>query len=210
METREKAKFLKEVGGGVIVDFQGNNIVQVKDSDGYHIPTDVNDVVVEGRDNYAPISKATIKQTKTGQQPQMPLLPCSCKKIYDTLFDFPIYFHIIQINIFFDEKASIYPLIENSQPMRILFNTGQLNDNSYKDSTINLCGGKVYSYHPKILSYDRPVSRSVIVDLHANELLDATNGLFLTDILIYRNKTYLHQGVSFHEYGYGAIQVNIQ
>lgn len=311
MKIGDKVRFLSEVGGGIIAGFQGKNIVLVEDSDGFQIPTAVNDVVVVGQDNYASINKVTTKQKKSGQQPKSPILSCNRNKIHDNLFESPIRFHskpqeqengdslslslafvpidiqeitntrfetflindsnyyinytylsaeghvwrikkcgfiepntkmyieefghedlngmkhlaiqgivfkrdktfilkdpinlqlhldtvkfyklhVFQDNIFFEQKALIYPLIEDDQPMRnLLINTEEVKD-SFKVSTINLNKSKAYSCHTKIdlSSDDRLGNRPIIVDLHASKLLTTTKGLSSTDILKYQMEVF--------------------
>ncbi len=68
MKIGDKVRFLSETGGGVVAGFQGKNIVLVEDSDGFQIPTPVNDVVVIDSDDY---SIAKVAQASLGrQQPQ--------------------------------------------------------------------------------------------------------------------------------------------
>ena len=52
MKIGDKVRFLSETGGGVVVGFQGKNIVLVEDEDGFQIPVRVNDVVVIDSDDY--------------------------------------------------------------------------------------------------------------------------------------------------------------
>lgn len=57
MKIGDRVKFLSDVGGGTVAGFQGKDIVLVEDEDGFQIPTDIRDVVVESAaDNYS-ISK---------------------------------------------------------------------------------------------------------------------------------------------------------
>ncbi len=53
MKIGDKVRFLSETGGGVVAGFQGKDIVLVEDSDGFQIPTPVNDVVVIDNDDYS-------------------------------------------------------------------------------------------------------------------------------------------------------------
>lgn len=46
MKVGDKVRFLNDVGGGVIVGFQNNDIVIVRDEDGFDMPTLVREVVV--------------------------------------------------------------------------------------------------------------------------------------------------------------------
>ena len=52
MKLGDKVRFLSDTGGGIVAGFQGKNIVLVEDSDGFQIPTPVNEVVVVDGDNY--------------------------------------------------------------------------------------------------------------------------------------------------------------
>lgn len=53
MRIGDKVRFLSETGGGTVAGFQGKDIVLVEDSDGFQIPTPVNDVVVIDNDDYS-------------------------------------------------------------------------------------------------------------------------------------------------------------
>ena len=46
MKKGDKVRFLSETGGGIVVGFQGKNIVLVQDADGFEIPMSINEVVV--------------------------------------------------------------------------------------------------------------------------------------------------------------------
>lgn len=52
MKIGDKVRFLSDTGGGTVAGFQGKNIVLVEDTDGFQIPTPVNEVVVVDEDNY--------------------------------------------------------------------------------------------------------------------------------------------------------------
>lgn len=52
MKIGDKVRFLSDTGGGKVAGFQGKNIVLVEDSDGFQIPTPINEVVVVEEDNY--------------------------------------------------------------------------------------------------------------------------------------------------------------
>lgn len=53
MKIGDKVRFLSETGGGTIVGFQNGNIALVEDSDGFQIPTQVQDLVVVNDDKQA-------------------------------------------------------------------------------------------------------------------------------------------------------------
>ena len=46
MEIGDKVRFLNDVGGGIIVGFEGNNLVIVKDDTGFDVPVLRNELVV--------------------------------------------------------------------------------------------------------------------------------------------------------------------
>lgn len=52
MKIGDKVRFLSEVGGGVIVGFQGKNIALVEDADGFSIPMQLRELVVVETDEY--------------------------------------------------------------------------------------------------------------------------------------------------------------
>ena len=49
MKIGDKVRFLSEVGGGIVKEFRGKNIVLVEDGDGFDIPMPVNECVVIDR-----------------------------------------------------------------------------------------------------------------------------------------------------------------
>lgn len=53
MKIGDKVRFLSETGGGTIVGFRNGNIALVEDSDGFQIPTQVQDLVVVNDDKQA-------------------------------------------------------------------------------------------------------------------------------------------------------------
>lgn len=63
MKIGDKVRFLSEVGGGVIAGFQGKDIVLVEDEDGFQIPTPVNQVVVDGGEDYSTPKNMPVKQS---------------------------------------------------------------------------------------------------------------------------------------------------
>lgn len=52
MKIGDKVRFLNEVGGGVVVGFQGNDLVLVEDADGFEIPMLKKECVVIETDSY--------------------------------------------------------------------------------------------------------------------------------------------------------------
>lgn len=54
MKIGDKVRFLSDTGGGIVAGFQGKSVVLVEDSDGFQIPTPINEVVVVDSDDYAP------------------------------------------------------------------------------------------------------------------------------------------------------------
>lgn len=52
MKIGDKVRFLSEVGGGIVKEFRGKNIVLVEDGDGFDIPMPVNECVVIDTDDY--------------------------------------------------------------------------------------------------------------------------------------------------------------
>lgn len=62
MKKGDKVRFLSEVGGGVVVGFQGKDIVLVRDEDGFDIPMQVRECVVIDTDDY------NIAKVNTGER----------------------------------------------------------------------------------------------------------------------------------------------
>jgi hypothetical protein len=52
MKIGDKVRFLSEVGGGVVVGFQGKNMALVRDDDGFDVPTPLSECVVVDTDEY--------------------------------------------------------------------------------------------------------------------------------------------------------------
>ena len=77
MKIGDKVRFLNEVGGGVVTEFQGKNIVLVEDADGFNIPMPVNECVVIETDDYnipIPAVKAVAQKKKAEEQSVRPVL----------------------------------------------------------------------------------------------------------------------------------------
>lgn len=84
MKIGDKVRFLTEVGGGVITDFRGKDIVVVEDEDGFEIPMPMMDIVVvddtdahdfERRAPSAAPSTTTAVQTSSKSSPQPTAAP---------------------------------------------------------------------------------------------------------------------------------------
>ncbi len=106
--------------------------------------------------------------------------------------------HTFQENDFFEQKALVYPIVENDRPARSLvvdakklkeemYHSGlqetpteRAADRSYVRRYEN--GKKGNPFVPKHHRGEEPV----VVDLHANELLDTTRGMSAGDILNYQ------------------------
>lgn len=110
MKKGDRVRFLNEVGGGVIKEVKGANMVIVEDSDGFEIPMLAKDCVVIETDDYnlrrkppqtaAPPPEQPPKPVKTAPLPAMPemkggdslnvalaFVPQNIKTITDTAFD---------------------------------------------------------------------------------------------------------------------------
>ena len=105
--------------------------------------------------------------------------------------------HTFSENDFFEQHALIYTIVENDKPVRPLVvdskrlkeemfggtkseEQGIRNDNGYVRRYEN--GKKGNPFLPKHHKGDEPV----VVDLHANELLETTHGMSASDILNYQ------------------------
>lgn len=69
MKIGDKVRFLSDVGGGTVAGFQGKNIVLVEDEDGFQVPTQINDVVVVGDDDYS--TKRIVDSKAQKRQPHV-------------------------------------------------------------------------------------------------------------------------------------------
>lgn len=68
MKIGDKVRFLSEVGGGVVVGFQGKDLVLVEDQDGFSIPMQARELVVIETDEYN--VPTTFEKEKRKQQRQ--------------------------------------------------------------------------------------------------------------------------------------------
>ena len=91
--------------------------------------------------------------------------------------------HTFQDNDFFEQPALVYTIIENDKAARpLVVDAQQLKANLYQKAD-----------EPKarpLVTPPRNPGDPVVVDLHASELLDNTNGLSPTDILNYQLDTF--------------------
>lgn len=87
--------------------------------------------------------------------------------------------HTFQENDFFEQPALIYTLIENDKPMNPLFvDARQLKENMYQ---------KVEEKKSRpLVTPARKEGEPIVVDLHADEVLETTTGMNATDILNYQ------------------------
>ena len=88
--------------------------------------------------------------------------------------------HTFQENDFFEQPALIYTLIEDDKPVKHLFvDAQQLKDNLFNKST------ECVKIHP-LVTPARKEGGPLIVDLHADEILETTSGMSANDILNYQ------------------------
>ncbi len=95
--------------------------------------------------------------------------------------------HTFQENDFFEQSALIYTLIENDRQERTLV----LDPDKFKKELMS----KVATDSAKIVSGNKKdkleeKNSPVVIDLHANELLDTTKGMSAVDILNYQLDTF--------------------
>ena len=87
--------------------------------------------------------------------------------------------HTFQENDFFEQPALIYTLIENDKPMKPLFvNAQQLKENMFHKSSEKA--------ERQLISPARKEGGPLVVDLHADEILETTSGMNASDILNYQ------------------------
>ena len=110
--------------------------------------------------------------------------------------------HTFQENDFFEMPALVYPIIENDVPMRpLVIDAKKLKGEMYASDETSSHGstvGKAPARKEEMVHrYDKPQSKSrpvnqrlkddkIVVDLHANELLETTAGMNASDILDYQ------------------------
>ncbi len=68
MKIGDKVRFLSEVGGGIVKEFRGKNIVLVEDADGFEIPMAMNECVVIDTDDYNLKRKPVAQEQKQVSQ----------------------------------------------------------------------------------------------------------------------------------------------
>ncbi len=88
--------------------------------------------------------------------------------------------HTFLENDFFEQPALIYTVIENDKPIKPLFiDAHQLKENMYQKPE--------EKREPKpLVSTSRKDGGPIVVDLHADEILETTSGMNATDILNYQ------------------------
>lgn len=88
--------------------------------------------------------------------------------------------HTFQENDFFEQPALVYALIENDKPMKPLFvDAQQLKENMFNKKELT-------KTKRPLIQPSRKAGEPLVVDLHADEVLDMTNGMEATDILNYQ------------------------
>lgn len=92
--------------------------------------------------------------------------------------------HTFQQNDFFEQPALIYTLIENDKPMKpLVVSADQLKEQMYQQ--------REEPRKPRpLVTPARKEGEPVVVDLHADELLETTSGMSATDILNYQLDTF--------------------
>lgn len=68
IRLKDKVRFLNEVGGGIVVGFQGKEIALVEDQDGFSIPMAIRDLVVVETDQYNIPTQAEKQRRQAEQQ----------------------------------------------------------------------------------------------------------------------------------------------
>ena len=103
--------------------------------------------------------------------------------------------HTFQENDFFEQPALIYTIVENDQPTRPLvidaqtLRKGITSGSSPKERgayTTSAENSRVNSNHSPLQGRGGGGEAPIVIDLHASELLDNTNGMSPTDILNYQ------------------------
>lgn len=91
--------------------------------------------------------------------------------------------HTFQSNAYFEQPALIYTIVENGKAARpLVVDARQLKEEMY--------GHKIPVVHDKEKIYSVKEDGTVVVDLHADTLLETTNGMSATDILNYQLDTF--------------------
>ncbi len=93
--------------------------------------------------------------------------------------------HTFQTNDFFEQPALIYTLIENDQPLKpLVVSADQLKEQMFQKQNDD-------QKKPRVLvTPARKEGEPIVVDLHADELLETTSGMNASDILNYQLDTF--------------------
>lgn len=93
--------------------------------------------------------------------------------------------HTFQQNDFFEQPALIYTLIENDKPMKpLVVNVDTLKEQMFQKSVEN------QKLSRPLVAPARKEGDPIVVDLHADELLETTAGMNAADILNYQLDTF--------------------
>ena len=123
MKIGDKVRFLSEIGGGRVADFQGKDIVLVEDEDGFQVPMQLSEVVVIGDENYDTQHVVEVKQQKKKAEIKEP-----------EPADKPITFHAMPEERKGGEQLSAYLAfvpIDVKELMNTRFETYFINDSNY-------------------------------------------------------------------------------
>ena len=89
--------------------------------------------------------------------------------------------HTFQENDFFEQPALIYTIIENDKPTRpLVIDAKKLKQEMMSKATADI------KQHANTIVKSSKVDDTLVVDLHADELLETTSGMSATDILNYQ------------------------
>lgn len=89
--------------------------------------------------------------------------------------------HTFQENDFFEQPALIYTIIENDKPTRpLVIDAKMLKQEMMSKATADI------KQHANTIVKSSKVDDTLVVDLHADELLETTSGMSATDILNYQ------------------------
>lgn len=95
-------------------------------------------------------------------------------------------YHCFEDNDFFEQPALLFPIVENDEQARpLVVDAKKLKQEMYRKAE-----DKKQEAEPIVKVQQKGKEEIVVVDLHAHELLDNTNGLSNADILEYQMKKF--------------------
>ena len=95
--------------------------------------------------------------------------------------------HAFSVNDYFESPALLYPIVENDRPARsLVVDPQKLKQEMYTPAPAAHDGGSGMKLTAKTVKKDKSKDNLLVVDLHADQLLDTIAGMSTSDILNYQ------------------------